>query len=284
MTKHHWSLLGRIVALLLGAALLFAAAALAWEHVDLAPLADAPPWIGGALGAAVAGNLLLTGALFWAITRRFDARPPVPLGKMIALICTSAMLNYLPMVRAGLVGRAAFLKVRHNLPIGQSVIILLIVLGLAGVILPAIAAVALLVDEPYRYPAMIAVITALAVAAPSIATRLLGRPADNAWLWVLLRSADLLVAAARLHLAFAIVGHPIEYHQAMAAAAASLAVKLVGLTPNGLGLSEWTVAALTPLLTPMESAVGAAAALVDRAVDALVVLVTGLASLNFLRR
>ena len=98
------------------------------------------------------------------------------------------------------------------------------------------------------------------------------------------RTADLLVASARLWLAFEAVGHPIGYGEAILVGAASLAAKMLSITPNGLGLSEWAVAGINAVANPGGAAAGAAAALLDRGVEVLVMLVAGGIGMATLRR
>jgi uncharacterized membrane protein YbhN (UPF0104 family) len=101
---------------------------------------------------------------------------------------------------------------------------------------------------------------------------------EAAWAWLPLRVADLIVGSFRLWLCFRIAGHPLAFDQVVVAAAAGILVSLLGVTPNGLGLREWVVAALAAVLAPVSSAAGLLAALLDRAAEILVILPTGLVS------
>ncbi|MEX0655040.1 MAG: lysylphosphatidylglycerol synthase domain-containing protein, partial [Phycisphaeraceae bacterium] len=275
MSRPTWKGVARTFGLLLGMALLAAAVVYALWGVDWTVLAAAEPSGFVLLAAAVLANLVLTGLLFWAITLSFDASPPVGPGRMVGLVCVSSLLNYLPLPRAGLVGRSAYLKWRHGLPLRQSVVIMAVVLALAVAVFGVTAAMLLAFDDTAGWIAMAAALLALTLATGPVARRLLRRPVRWGWLWAPLRTLDLLATAARLWLAFALLGQPIDFEQAVLIGAASLLVKLAGLTPNGLGLSEWLVAALTPVLAPVETATAAAAAVLDRAAEVLVVLVAG---------
>ena len=279
MNRQHLRIISRTAAIALAGVLILTAIAYAVAGYDWSVLRDAPlQWV-ATLAVCVAANLLLTAMLFWVITRSFDAQPPVGLMRITALICLSGLLNYLPFIRPGLLGRAAYLKYRHGLPLRQSMLILLVVLGLATVVLLAAGAVVLILPtDVSRLAAGAAVMLALSGLAKPIAQRLLRRDVVYAWAWVPLRTADMLVAAGRLWLAFGIVGKPISFADAVLIGAASLLVKLVGLTPNGLGLSEWVVAALAGAISPATTAAGAAAALVDRGAELIVVMVAGLVS------
>lgn len=271
----------------LGLGLLAAAVVVAVRGVeDWTVLARADPGQLALLLVAVGANLVLTAALFWVVTRSFDAEPTVSPGRMTALIAASHLLNYLPLIRAGLVGRAAYLRVHHALPVAQSVVILGVILVLAVVVFAVAAGV--LVGWPReavaaRWAALIGLWLALALVTGPLSRRLLRRPVVWGWTWVPLRGADLLVGALRMWVAFAVMGLPIGYAEAVVIAAGGFLVRLVGLTPNGLGLSEWVVASLAAALTPAATAAGAAAALLDRAAEVLVTGIAGLAGLWWLR-
>lgn len=279
----------------LGLTLVFAAVWFAMQGVDASVLSrvgwKTPVWMAG----LVLGNLLVTGVLFWSVTSVFPVRRPVGLWLMLKLIAASALLNYLPAVRAGLVGRAGYLKHKHGLAWKDSGVTLLVVLVLS-------VAVSLVVSVPvvclriFEEGASgqtslvwgaIGLLLVLATAAGWWGSRWVtqrakhGRP-GAAWAWLPLRGVDLALGGARLWLAFAALGSPIGYGDALVMSAAALLIRLIGLTPNGLGLSEWAVAALAAVLTPVEAGVSAAAALLDRAVEVCVVVATGAAALGAL--
>mgnify|MGYP006296277001 CR=1 FL=1 len=78
------------------------------------------------------------------------------------------------------------------------------------------------------------------------------------------------------------VGHPIGFGEALAAGSAALVVRVAGLTPNGLGLSEWVSAwllsaGLQGQLEPGEAVAAGlmAGLLLDRAVEIVVALISG---------
>jgi len=136
----------------------------------------------------------------------------------------------------------------------------------------------------WRWGAALAAVLVLTVLTRPLGGRLLGRVVPTWGWWAPLRTVDLAVSAGRLWLAFEVMGAPIGYGDAVVAASASLLVKLAGLTPNGLGLSEWAVAALSSALAPVSTATGAAAALLDRAAEAVVLIVAGSISAWWLRK
>ncbi len=266
---------------MLAAGLLLLAVAAASRGLDGEALRRATAGDLLALAGLVLVNLLAAGLLFWAVTRSFDAEPPVPAGRMVALVAASSLLNYIPAIRAGLVGRTAYLRARHSLPIAQSLLSLVVVMAVAAAV--GAASLLVLIGGAAGYAAFVAATLLLTLATPA-ARFALRRPARLWGLWVPLRVLDLLAASARLWLAFHVVGHPIPFDAAILAGSASVAVKLLGVTPNGLGLSEWAVAGLAAALAPVTAAEGAAAALVDRGVEVIVVAAAGLVAMAFLRR
>jgi uncharacterized membrane protein YbhN (UPF0104 family) len=264
------------LALLIGVGLLIGAIIMASAQVDWSVLSDAQPWQLGVLAISVVGNLLASGMIWWVVTLSFSAKPKVQLPTMVALVCASGLLNYLPL-RPGLVGRAAYLKMKHNLPVRQSMLILLTILTLSALVLGAAAAVAYWVPADWQYEVSLALLAVLTLALPAIAAKLLRRRIRAGWFWVPLRVADVLVTAVRLWVAFQVVGAPISYEQAVVAASAGAFVALLGPTPNGLGTREWTIGVITRAST---GDVGFAAAVVDRGVEAIVVVVLGLWALK----
>lgn len=287
MARHGWKLSARWLALAAGLALLGAAVATATTKVDFSALGAAPWWAAPAMGLAILANLALTAALFGAVTRCFDADPPVDAGRMFQLICVSGVLNYLPL-RPGLFGRAAYLKLRHQLPIRQSVLILVVTLAVGGIVLGSTALVVLAAAEQWRSAACAAVVVVLLLCSPlvgPVAQRLLRRPTVGAWTWLPLKIADMLVGGFKLWLALRVFGQTVTFEQALAVRAVGSVVDMLGLTPNGLGLREWSIGGLAALTGLTEGPhVAVAAALFERGLEAVVVVVTGLIAVAQLRR
>lgn len=281
--KPAWRKVIRLLLMLLALGLLAAAAWSAGRQVDWSALKQITPshWL--LMIAAVLANLLLTGAMFWAVTLCFDAKPRVTYWRMTLLITASALLNFLPL-RPGLLGRAAVLKAHHQLPVRQSFLSLMVVLVVGTLVTLTIGLLAWLIPHAGWLAMAIGIATLiLAALAGPVATTLLRRPAKHAWCWVVFRVADALVAGLRLWIAFAILGLDLDYRQALIAGAGGLLIAMIGLTPNGLGLKEWFIALLMQSLsvTSWEQALGAS--LIDRGVEALVVVAAGLIALFCLR-
>lgn len=272
--------LWRVMAYTLGVALLLAAVGRAWTGVPWGVIDWRWGWGIAALSAAC---LALTSLLFWMVTLGFDARPRVTLTRMGMLIGASTLLNYLPL-RPGLVGRTAYLKVAHQLPVRQSVLIAAMVGGVSLAVLTlAGAAVAMWPGMGGWAGAALAVLAVSLMTGP-VTRRMLGRTMRWPWLWAPVRFVEALAGAGRMWLAFRVVGHPIDMSAAMALAAADMLVSLLSLTPNGLGLGEWAVGWGAAILGVGNMPVAQAAKLVDRGVSVLVAAVAGGVSLAVLPR
>jgi len=238
------------------------------------------------MAVAVALTLAVTGVLFWVVTLNFDADPRVGLGRMTQLISASSLLNYLPF-RPGLLGRAVYLKRMHRLPLRQSMVVWLIVMGVSAMVY-AVAVAAFTLSPPDRSSAGVsAAVLALLVLTPAAgpaAARLLGRPMCRGWSWIPLRTIETLIAGARLWLALKAVGAEVGFTQAVAAAAAGNLIAVLPIVPNGLGLREWIAAGLLAAngLVPLEAA--ALAAVIDRGIEVIVVVPVGLLAVQALRR
>ena len=282
--KKKW---GRAVGLALGVGLLAGMLTLSLVssagHADWARLTHAAWWQVALLLAGVTAQLVLSGLLFWVVTLSFDARPRVALGEMIAVITLSAAMNYLPMT--GAVGRAAYMNLRHALPIRQSVLIQLIVIALSMIVSVVAVAIMTLGRDP-RVVGVAAVVLfgVLAMAVSMVASWIFKRPIVGAWAWVLIRLGELLVSSVRLWAAFAIMGYDVSAAQVIACSAAGFFVSLTGLTPNGLGVREWAVAAVAHVMTPELGAAAAAAPLIDRAAEVVVFAIGGAISARWLGR
>lgn len=285
MNRRGLKLAFRVMALVAGLILVIAAVIVAVRQVDFTVLRQAPPWTVPLLAAAVLANLGITAAIFWVITRSFDADPPVEGRTMLKLITASSLLNYLPL-RPGLLGRTVYLKTHHGLPVHQSLLVLLVTLVIGAIVLGVTGAAVLLAPPPWRTTVMAGVLCLLLALSPlagPLARRLLRRPVVMAWLWVPLRVLDMVAAGGRLWLGFAMVGQPLDFEQALAIAAVGSLIDMLGLTPNGLGLREWAVAGLYAL-QGHAGAMGLAASLVERGVSAVVIAIAGVIALARLRR
>ena len=283
MSAAAWRHVWRLIGLGAGVAMLAWALAMAMRLVDLRPLGQAQAGELTVLAIAVGANLFLSGLLFWAITLAFDAQPPVRLTRMTQLLCASWLINYLPF-HPGWIGRAAYLKRRHDLPLAQSAVISAIGFS-CGVVVVATAAAITWIQPVWGQPLIGAVVLIGASSLTGrLAQRLIRRDIVYSWTWLPIRVMLLLAKSLRLWIAFSMVGYPIPFHQAVTVSAIGLLVDLLGITPNGLGFCEWVVGGMTQAMTAVEGSAGLAAALIDRAVEALIVAIVGLLSVWQLKR
>ena len=273
-----------------------------------ARLAHADPLDAAVIALLIVASIALNGVVFWLIAKPFEhARtepaPSVTLPEMTALIGASSLLNYLPM-RAGMVGRAAYLKRRHHIPLTASVVMLLMVGGGTVYIYLVMSIVTLWRGslDPAWWATVVALLAAGSLAAVPVArikvrlTPMLDAPwfaSAGAPLWlgaaalVFLRAADVLLAAGRLYLAARILGQPIDLAPAIVMASGGMFIKQATPLPNGFGVVELFYALCASLGiaadSPIEPQLATAVGLVDRAVEVIVFVVVGLGSLLFLR-
>jgi hypothetical protein len=264
----------------LGVALLLLAAAIATvagERETITQALDAVqhPSFGrvGLLVAAVVANLVLAGLTLSVLISRYGRVAAI---EMQALVAASALLNFLPL-RPGIFGRIAYHRAFNAIPAVATVKTVLAAAGLS-VAVAAYLALALVVSRWLAMPLWVPV----GLPVPLLALALAIRPAR---LWVaagLIRYLEVMVWAVRYHLAFALLGSPIDAHSALAFACLSLVTMLVPIVGNGLGLREWAVGLAAPLLTPYVLGLGLAADLVNRATELVVILVLGLVGMAWL--
>jgi uncharacterized membrane protein YbhN (UPF0104 family) len=231
-------------------------------------------------------SYLVSGLLFTSVTRGFAVEPPVSVGKMTALTMASGLLNYVPAARPGLWGRAAYLRAYHGLPIRASVVILMVVMAMAVVVLVGTAGKLLLTwsfEEPVRWASVLVWLVVLSAISIFVVQWTPWRGQGDVWLWPVYRMVDLLATAGRLYIALGVLGVPASFLDVVLMASGSLTMRLVGLTPNGLGLSEWAVSVISAAISPGTQAAAATAALIDRSVEFVVTCVCGLASMFWLK-
>ena len=204
----------------------------------------------------------------------------VPLGDMCGLICSACLLNYLPM-RPGLVGRIAFHKLVHGVPVGSSVAVSAVLATMT--VLSAVHMLAVGVAFGGGRLAGVAVLLGSAVAVYAVA----GYAADRSptgvvsrrdlRVAVLIRYGDMLVWALRMWVCFAIVGADLSPSAAVLIAAAAQLASLFPLTGAGLGVVEWAVGMVAAIVVVDATAeIGLAAALVSRSAELVAVVPSGL--------
>ncbi len=243
--------------------------------------------------------LMLPGFLFWLTNRPFaDPARPLRHHEMQALIAASGLLNYTP-IKAGLIGRLAYLKHRHGIAYGASVIIFAMT---SVALLSALAAAAGATLWRGRLDALwAAALIGIALPAAAVGTLFVQRtlPAPGAasdpdekrlrhsyaWtfghllIWIGIGMLTLTVTAARFHIVIRMLDKTVETTDLVLIAVLHIFCSVLPL--NGLGMRE----ALMGLFFGGEAPEAfIAIALIDRAAETLVILVMGLAAIWLLKR
>ena len=217
------------------------------------------------LAATVLAQQVLTATVFWMLMRRHG---PVGWGEMNALIASSTLANYVPL-QAGSIGRLAYHKVVHGIPVKKSLVVILVAMGLVAMSLVALVVVGLWVSRAGASWWWVAV-------APLAWVPLLAGPATRiVGACLMLRTVELLVIALQSWAAFRLSGWDIEPMTAVGVAVVAAVANLTPFIGNGLGVREWAVGLAAPLLGGYETDAGLAAQLTGRAVDAVMAIAMG---------
>ena len=273
-----------------------------WER-----LSEADPAHVAWMLALVAAALVLNGWVFWVMVKPFEGDRPVGLGDMIALIGATSILNYLPM-RAGLVGRAAYLKRHHEIGYRTSAVMMLVVAGGTVYVFAALVGATLwrLRFDPLWWAAVLgAMVIGAAVAPVLLRWKLRWTPGlkDVPAGWferarltatlgalalLLARMLDVFLLAGRLYLAARIFGTPLEWPAALVMASGGMFITLATPLPNGLGLRESIYGLFAAVGVGGEAlpsgSMGVAIGLIDRAVEAAAFITFGLGSMAYLHK
>lgn len=249
-----------------------------------------PALIAGAFALPLV-NWALMGLSFWLLMKRHG---PVGLKEVSCLIGAAWLLNYLPL-RPGLLGRVAYHKAVHGIPVMATVRVTLTSIACAAaaialLVLAAVAAATLTGDDALQFVTLAIGPTVLLALAALIAART-ARPA-HLITTVLLRYADLFVWACRYWIVFSMIDHPIAWPAAGAMAAVVQVAMLVPIVGNGLGLREWTVGLTSAALPPglvsargtLSTTIGLAADLTNRLAEVCCAVPVGLLSAAYLAR
>ncbi len=226
------------------------------------------------LCGTMAANLLLSGAMFHLLTSRYGK---VGWWEMQALIASTMLANYLPM-RPGLFGRVAYHKAVNQIAVGDSVRVILQATGMSVLTAGYLSVTVLLALSLSLNPWWVAPLPLPALVLGSIVSSRL----RSLLLAAALRYAEVLLSALRYYAAFALIGAPINAAGALAFACIGVIATMVPLVSNGLGLREWGVGLVAPLLTSYHMALGITADLLMRAAELLVVAAAGLIGFAYL--
>ena len=270
----------RLLAAALGlAAFAAAVAALAWNREtmveSLAAARSASPWLALGLAAGSAGQVVMSGLVFWMLYR---IRVRIPPFDTTAIIAASNAANFLPL-RPGLVGRVAYLRIRYGVPLAVSVRVTVEAAGLM-----ALVTVFVVLFLAFGTRTGLPGIASLPVAA-LVALLALNSPIFRPYAVAALgRLVETGLLSWRYALAFSLTGREIDADAAIAFACIASAASMIPLVPNGLGVREWAIGLLAPVVAGHSLEEGLAAELVNRAVELLVTVPIGAAAAAWLAR
>jgi hypothetical protein len=239
----------------------------------LAAIADPSPAMVALLVSAVVMNIVLSGIMFHILMSRYGR---VGILEMQALIAATTLVNFLPL-RPGLLGRMAYHKTVNNIAVADSA--RTIIQGaILSVFVAGYAACAALSAIMFDVSLWLMVLLPV----PLLALAVYWKPTRRWSVAGTVRYAEVLVWAVRYYAAFALLDLAIDWQSALALACVSVIATMVPFVSNGLGLREWAVGLMSPMLTSYQLTVGLTAELINRAVEILVVLVLGLAAMGYL--
>lgn len=231
-------------------------------------------WLAAALLGLAALNVAFSGAFYRLLMSRFGR---VGLLEMQAVVASATLINYLPL-RPGLFARVAYHKRVNAIDVRHSarVVIEAIAIGLGATayLLAAVALAHRLDTPPWAW---------IAAPLPALALLAVWRPARVLAVAGCVRYVEVLIWAGRLAIAYALLGVEITPLAAMACAATVIVTTLVPFVSNGLGLTEWSMGLLAPLVGA-DAAIGVVAQLVNRAGEMLVVTALGVPAFIWISR
>jgi len=262
----------------LGAVLIIAAIvviALKYDEVAdaLVALRRPSPAMIAMLLAGVLVNVMLTGLFFGVLLARYGS---VRMTEMTAVLAVATLMNYLPM-QPGLIARLAYHKRFNQIRLRDSVKVQIQAMSIStltsgGVILIVLACRRL--DVGIIWP--------LACITTACAAATVWQPIRHYMAAVVIRLLELVTWAARYYAAFTLLKLQIDIAGATMLACVSMAVSLLPMFSNGLGIREWTIGPMSPLLTANHAVQGLTAELLNRAGEIVIIAGTGLIALAWL--
>lgn len=279
-----------IVGFVVGVALIVAAVLALTSNRDdfehaMTSVRSAPLWMLAAVVALPMGNALIVSWSFWLLMRRLGR---VPFADMFHLICSSWLLNYLPL-RPGLVGRLVYHKLVHGVSLKASVAVSIALALMTGLAAGHMFAVGVSFEWGVLAGLGIFAATTLGIyffaglAAEHTPARIFAK--KDLRYALLCRYADHAVWTLRFWIGFAVVGAPIDLHTAILVAGAVQIAYLFPLTGAGMGVVEWAVGAVAAfLITSVSPETGIAAALVCRVAELPATVACGLVGSAFIAR
>lgn len=198
------------------------------------------PWI----------SWVLSSVMYWLLMNTQREPRRVQFREMLAVIGAAWLMNYLPL-RPGLAGRLAYHASVNAIPIKEGIARSMLAVscggvGVAALLIALLAAKTLGVRSAGEAALLLAGPLMGLAATSAILTRhdLLRRYA----LACVARYLDVLSWMGRYLCAFALLGRPLSLLEAGVLTAISQAAMVVPFVSNGLGLREWAVGLLAPML------------------------------------
>lgn len=266
-------------------------------------LLAADPWVTTGFVIVVAFSaVIVPGILFWLVTRPFASVRTLNLTSMQALAAAGGLLNYTPF-KAGLIGRITYLKHIHGVGYRAAIFthaVIAFIFGVSCVLTILITVWRGSIDWVWWVTSLTALLVVAVISAPILRIVIPSEMAVDSRLHSSFGAAvaylvpcfmaqllGLYCSAVRWWLVFHILDRPIALADAWMAAIIHMVAIMAG-PANGIGLREWLIGIGGQLGgvrsgLEMDLRVSMSAALVDRAVEAVVLVVLGLAGLAFLR-
>ena len=246
-----------------------------WDEVAgaMEALKNPDPRMIALLVGSVLINIALTGVFFGLLLSRYGR---VSMKEMIAVLSAATLLNYLPM-QPGLVARLAYHKAYNKILLRdtvkvqiQAIVISSVTSAFVFLLVLACRAVGL-----HIIWAMVGVFAGLVAISFVRSLRL--------WMFAAMtRLLELSTWSARYYAAFSLLGVHVDIAGSIAMACISMAVTLIPMFSNGLGIREWAIGSTSPYLTAGHLHHGLAAELVNRAAEVIVVTICGLIAFSWL--
>lgn len=239
-------------------------------------LRDPPPQAVALVLVSVAIGAVLSAVLFHILMKRFGK---VPFWEMQALIAATAFANYLPL-KPGFVGRVAYHRLRHDIRAVHTVRTVFEAIALSGTV-ASLFLLSLVGLRAVGAPGEWALLTPTVLGAAGYVPRL--RPLAQA---LLVRQAELALWTIRYWAVFRLVGAPIDLETAIVLGSVSVIATLLPIVSNGLGIREWVIGILAPLIShePVSTSQAIVAELVHRVAEIAVMTPLGVASIVVLYR
>lgn len=242
----------------------------------LQALRDPPPMAVALVLASIAVGVVLSATLFHILIRRFAV---VPFWEMQALIAATAFANYLPL-KPGFVGRVAYHRLRHGIRTQQTIRTIIEAIALSGTV-ASLFLLSLLALRALKLDGEWALVAPTVLAIALFSRRL--RPLAQA---LLVRQVELALWTLRYWSIFQIVGAPIDLESAIVLASVSVIATLLPIVSNGLGIREWVIGLLAPLIShgQVDMSQAIVAELVHRCAELIVMTPLGLTAIAVLVR